>query len=111
MKIAALQLQQVEGINARGHVPPVRQRKKIGLAVDAGEDQLAIDDAGVRQHPETGRSDPREPEAEIAAAVILITGRFPFYDTRLSMKRAMPIVACHSMGRIPSSFVRAITAD
>jgi hypothetical protein len=60
-KIAALQLQQVEGINARGHVPTVQQREEVWLTVTTGSDKFAIDDAGLRRQPKNGCSDPREP--------------------------------------------------
>jgi hypothetical protein len=35
-------------------MPPVQQSEEIGLAVGAGGDQLAIDDAGLRRQPENG---------------------------------------------------------
>jgi hypothetical protein len=41
-------------------MPPVQQREEIGLAVTAGSDQFAVDDAGLRRQPEDGRGDPRE---------------------------------------------------
>jgi hypothetical protein len=45
-KIAPAQLQQVEGINAHGHVPPVQECKEVGFAVGSSRDQLAVDDTG-----------------------------------------------------------------
>jgi hypothetical protein len=51
-KITPVQLEEIEAIDARRRIPPVQQRKKVGLAVAAGGNQLAIDDAGLCREPE-----------------------------------------------------------
>jgi hypothetical protein len=48
-KVSALQLHKIEAVHAHGDMATVQQREEIGLAVDAGGDQLAIDDAGLRR--------------------------------------------------------------
>ena len=48
-------------------MPPVQQSKEVGLAVAAGGNQLAINDAGLCREAEDGRGDRWKPAREVSA--------------------------------------------
>ena len=59
-EVAPLQLQQVEAVDARRHVPPVQECEEVGLAMTAGGNQFTVNDAGLRGEPEDSGGDRRE---------------------------------------------------
>jgi hypothetical protein len=48
-------------------MPPVQQDKEVGLAVPAGGNQLAVNDARFYRKPKNGRGDAREAAGKVAA--------------------------------------------